>query len=1239
MRIQSTAKWTSLLVLIAMTLIMLVPATTARTYAAAGDPVELASVTIPHKFMTATATSQNAGYEASKAIDGNQNTLWHTKYSNPADSLPQSMTIKLNRGYQVNKFRLLPRQNNNTNGRITNYNLYVSVDGINYQKVANGTWSSDATEKVVNITPAVSASYVKLEALSGGGGFAAAAEINIGTETTFSLAGEWGFKLGNANGTAQGLIESVKLPGTLDENKKGAVNSNVALNTLSRKYTYTGPATYQKKFTLPASFEGKRVELFLERTRVTKLWVNNQYVGTQNQLTSSQVYDITDYLGKGENIITIEVSNSYTNMPKGILSSHMATEHTQTNWNGILGSIEIQAHDALYMDQVRVYPDVDSKMAKVKIDVQNTTTEVMEGTLTLSAKNWNSNVSHEVPEQTFHITVQPGDKTIEVAYKMGDNVQLWDEFNPALYNLRVVIEAGEYASSADVDFGMRSFKVNGAHKQFAINGKNIFLRSEANCAVFPLTGYAPMDEAGWEKLFSVYKSYGINHVRFHSWSPPEAAFKVADRMGLYLQPELSQWDTRTTFSSESDYAYYTKEAESVVKQFANHPSFVMYTWGNELQGDRIRMNDLVEHMKTIDSTRLYAEGSNTWYGREGPGPKSDFFTAQQWGSRQFRGAYAGSYGHVNDNYPSTMEDYTKAMTDVPMPLFSFEVGQFEVYPDFTEIPKYTGVLEARNFKKFQQDLENAGMLDQADQFVKASGQLSQISYREEIEAALRTPQFAGISLLGLQDFPGQGTALVGMVNALGESKSFSNPNAFKQFNNAVVPLVRMEKMTWQNNERYTAKLQLANYGPKDLTGIPYWTIKRLDGTVVASGELTVLTAAQGGLRDLGNISADLSSVAKAAQLTLEVGIKGSSYINLYDIWVYPAKVDTVAPKDVLIVKDFNAEAKKTLKQGGKVLIVPDSTSSALPKSVQGAFMTDFWSYPAFKVNNQPGTMGLLIDTDHQALKDFPTNYFSNWQWWPLAKNGRPTILDDTSITFRPIVQVIDNFERNHKLGLLFEANVDNGKLMVSSMDLLNQQDKPEVRQMLHSILRYMGSDAFNPEESLNADFIQSIVPGTRTDLAENKLRTGFPEPLVSYNTTAGYNYVYDRKWQLVDGKEDYTTGTNSWTNWTADPKRPQDYIGIDFGKATRFDRVELDVFTDFDTAPPGSVTVQYWNGSAWVNVSHQQNGAFVKGPNLIQFDPVESSKVKLTMTAGISGGKPRGIAITELRVYDNILVK
>ena len=122
------------------------------------------------------------------------------------------------------------------------------------------------------------------------------------------------------------------------------------------------------------------------------------------------------------------------------------------------------------------------------------------------------------------------------------------------------------------------------------------------------------------------------------------------------------------------------------------------------------------------------------------------------------------------------------------------------------------------------------MGDQAHDFFWASGKLAVLLYREEIEMALRTPELAGFQLLDLQDFPGQGTALVGLLNAFMESKGLITPEAFRQFNNDVVVQLLMDKYVWTTDETYTADVQLVNYSPKAITGKRLvWSPSHADG--------------------------------------------------------------------------------------------------------------------------------------------------------------------------------------------------------------------------------------------------------------------------------------------------------------------------------------------------------------------------------------------------------------------------
>ena len=431
-----------------------------------------------------------------------------------------------------------------------------------------------------------------------------------------------------------------------------------------------------------------------------------------------------------------------------------------------------------------------------------------------------------------------------------------------------------------------------------------------------------------------------------------------------------------------------------------------------------------------------------------------------------------------------MVDFTESIGGIAVPVIGHETGQFQVYPDYREIAKYTGVLRARNLEVFRERLKEAGMLDQAHDFVRASGALSAICYREDIETALRTPGLGGFQLLDLQDFPGQGTALVGMLNVFMEPKGFIGPEAWRKFCCETVPLLRMKKYTWTTEETFMGRVQVAHYGPADLPDARVtWTVSGSDARQVAAGRFDPVTIEQGTVFEVDMLSLPLGDIAAPQKLTITVAIQGTGYCNDYEIWVYPRKVDTRIPSGVLVADRFVAAAtQEHLTAGGAVLLLP--RLDELPHSIKGSFQTDFWCFPMFRrgaerrgIEVAPGTLGLLCDPATPALAAFPTEFHSNWQWWHLLKNSRPIMFDDTPDDYRPTVQVIDNFERNHKLGLIAETRVGKGKMLICAIDLLGNQDKPEARQLLHSLLRYLDSAAFAPKTELDGELLKKLLPG------------------------------------------------------------------------------------------------------------------------------------------------------------------
>ncbi|MEI8225491.1 MAG: sugar-binding domain-containing protein [Bacteroidota bacterium] len=905
---------------------------------------------------------------------------------------------------------------------------------------------------------------------------------------TMLLNGSWQFALDTARiGIAEKwyawtLSDSVKLPGTLDENKKGIPNTNrQETMRLSRELMYAGMAWYQKEVTIPKSWKGQIIRLMMERTKPTRIWVDTVLAGSSDDILTAQYYDLSSHLTPGKHIITILVNNGNGSVPRGITGSHAWTEHTQSNWNGIIGKFCLEASSPTHIENIQVYPDVTSKNILVKVRIYNPEGNTEKAELSLQANGWNTEVKHNVSSKSFPLTLKSGENAVELTYNMGNKFQLWSEFNPALYKLNVTLKTKEVLDNSTADFGMRKFSTLGT--QFTINGIKTFLRGKHDACVFPLTGYPPMDVESWQKVFRIAKSYNINFYRFHSWTPPLAAFEAADIEGMYLQPELPFWGGFSKDRNPDLNAFLLKEGEHILETYGNHASFVMFALGNELSGDFDVMKEFLNHFKSLDNRHLMTYGSNNYLGFRGQAEGEDYYAGCRVGadtdttysthiraSFSFADAYDG--GYLNGRYPSTNLNYSGAISKCTIPALGTEVGQYQIYPNYDEIEKYTGVMKPWNFEVFRERLKENNLSDQAKEFFRASGASSAICYKADIEMAMRTPGFGGFHLLDLQDFPGQGTALIGILDAFMESKGLITPEEFSQFCNRVVPLVIMEKYCWTNSEPFTGKIQIANYSEATLKAQSVkWELKKANGEIINQNRVSA-DISQGELTDVASLNIDLSKISKAEKLSLSIVLEGTQYKNTYPVWVYPADVDTKVPENILVSEKLDKTILSKLSGGATILLFPDF-KDIVDLSVGGLYIPDYWNYLMFKGISEsnkrpvsPGTMSILTNPELPLLNDFPTEFHTNWQWWPIVKNSRPFILDNTPKDYRPLVQVVDNIERNHKLGLIFEFAVGKGKLLVCMSNLKAIQDKPEGRQLYNSILQYISSDKFNPAQAL-----------------------------------------------------------------------------------------------------------------------------------------------------------------------------
>ena len=886
---------------------------------------------------------------------------------------------------------------------------------------------------------------------------------------SLSLAGEWNVTLGDAK-----EVKHAMLPGTIDTNHLGFAPSDTTETThLTRLYAYKGKATYSRTIEIPKQWKKTAVELFLERTKPTWVYVDGNLVDSCNFISTPQRY-ILPKLKTGKHQLDIVVDNS-RGVPEQVYgSSHAYTEDTQTNWNGIIGEISLK----------------------------------------------------------------------QVELKAGQKLK----------SGMVQSESRQYTGKVLPCF--RDFRIEGAH--FYADGHPVFLRGKHDAAVWPLTGHVDMTLEGWMKYLGICSAYGINHVRFHSWCPPEAAFVAADSLGIYLQPELPFWGSFDD-KDETLMTFLHQEGENILREYGHHPSFRMMALGNELWGSIDKMKEFVDDFREIAPDKYYTFGSNYYLGYQGVKEGMDYFTTcriggEGWGkynthtrgSFSFADAYDG--GIINHFRPNTTMNFDEACDkwaspqpwqrqDVEqtsykraagIPIISHETGQFQTYPDFREIKKYTGVLYPYNFEIFCRRLAAAGMLSQADDFHKASGLWSVKLYKADIEMDLRTKNMAGFQLLDIQDYPGQGSAFVGILDAFMESKGITTANEWHQWCSPVVPLLVTDRFCYDENEMMNAKVQIANYGGESLKGkkllwkLDYASdensaddaapnaganIDRFNQpSPLAQGEIPITTDEEG-LIDIGEIHhkmkvmangfndgngacLDVKIPSRKVILTLDIDYgryDARRHHNTYDLWIYTTEKSLDIYKEgVVITSDLTDEVAKKLEKGAKVLWLPTTSknfvasadtlsqaSNATPYTVGGLFQTDYWNYRMFKTiceNNKktvsPGTLGILTNPKHPIFCDFPTEMHTNWQWFPVIKESHPLVLDNFAKDDKPIVQVIDNIERNHKLGLVMEWKVGAGKLLVCMSDLEKASEYPEGRAFYESVLSYMRSPEFAPQSEI-----------------------------------------------------------------------------------------------------------------------------------------------------------------------------
>lgn len=850
------------------------------------------------------------------------------------------------------------------------------------------------------------------------------------------LSGQWQVKLDaeKQETMPQAYPETMMLPGTTSAAGLGMPNPAKETGCLTDAYRFEGAAWFMRTFTA-GDWTGEQTMLTLERTRKTTVYLDGRPIGHQESLCTPHRYFLPP-VHAGEHTLVIRVDN--TDYPTR--GGHLTSPDTQSNWNGITGEISLTVAHTLLTD-LTVRPDLRRGCLRVHGHIIG------------------------APDGVAGI-VLPGQMEHLLPYRRGvldgecplkGNEAFWDEAHPEIHTISIDLDGDVYETT----FGLRDVRTLG--RRLLINGRETFLRGKVDNLLYPKTGYTPTDVASWMTILGIAKEYGINHYRYHTACPPDAAFTAADLLGVYMAPELPFWGT---VAEEGEEGYDERERDflfqegfRILREYGHHPSFLWLSLGNELWGSKDVLNRMMRAYREADDTKLYSSGANNYQFVPDVLDEENVFVGVRLGrERLIRGSYAmcdapqgivqttapesvsnydasivpetlgqsGEAGKVQIQYGTGVKEVDAQSADalIPdVPVISHEVGQYAFYPDFSEIPHYTGPLKPRNIEAMRENLERAGLYGEHEAFFRQTGHLAVDCYKREIETLLRSREVSGFQLLDLQDYTGQGTALVGVLNAMMENKGLISAEEWREFCAGTVVLGEFASFTGMMGEDIRFDVQISECDPEKQHTCIRCTL--MDGERELYACDVTPGARHGRLTDAVSVTFPAECYRDAMQeritgltvvLTLADGTR-----NHYPIWLIPPIDIRITregiEKDGRMVAFVSAEEKAD----GAAIVVP-SAEGQLPAE----YCTDFWCYPMFRSicesMGKPvpvGTMGLSIDTASPLLKRFAQEDYTTPAWYAILQTAHVQRLP---ADIRPAVQMIDNTERCARLGILYQQD-------------------------------------------------------------------------------------------------------------------------------------------------------------------------------------------------------------------------
>ncbi len=798
------------------------------------------------------------------------------------------------------------------------------------------------------------------------------------------------------------------------------------------RHKHMGSGWYRKTVKIPAAWKGMRVWLKIGGVKsVGWFWVNDRQVALVDNYCGTYKYDVTDLVTPGSNATVVAQVKNDVPSRKGLFSA-------MHRWGGIYRDVEFEATPQTFIDDAWVRGLFDEKAAEVHVSVTGTT-----GVSPVAARSASApyqlrvTIDGNVLEQTL---TPSSSQTVKLPLA---DFRPWSPEHPNLYTARVdLVESGQVVHTRLERFGVRKFEVRG--KEFYLNGKPFYVRGFGDDHVYPITGITPPDRDLHRAHLAKARAAGFNFVRLHTHTELPEYYEAADELGIMIQPELPYYSDMPV----EGFAFDPKrDVTELYEHFRRHPSFAVYSMGNEGSFGPTLDARLHAYVKAMDPDRL----------------KINQDCHVDWINPPEAADYLGG----------PIKPWPRGSFNPERPFVTHEYLNLCIKCDSRDEALYTGVWMPPATRKGRADWLAKFGLDHTwgDRLQDAQNALQRHYQKQGIEAARADPYCDGHIFWTIVDVvveQGSTYTAQGLFSPFWEPKRGGfTPAEFAQFNSPSCLLLDVPdtKRVFASGDTLDADFLFANYDAPLKGASLEWRLDIAGATGVSpvADEIPL-----GPARKVTTAKIAFPDVAKPAKATLTATLGGVS--NSWDFWVFPRR----ALRDgsaIAVAPRFRAALEKRYANllapeaaaRAKVVVAEYGTPLAAEALARGQRVVTLAGTEG-KPNVSLGWwwMGRQVGTalaQHPALAALPhEGVLSPLLFRLVLQTGKP--MPYAGLAQDDMLMVGEGGEMCFLY--LAQANVGSGKaLMAFGLNLL--AETPEAAALLDGLVDYAASDRFAPK--------------------------------------------------------------------------------------------------------------------------------------------------------------------------------